>query len=213
LIPGKHQTEEVQKEFIEKMIKDVEKAKSSNGELVVLNFDPMHQTHNNENGYQWQRKGKEGTKKVKSNTGRRRLNILGAINMMNLDIVPFITEENCNKESIKVFLCEVKKTYPKAKEIKIFLDNARYQRNYEVQDYAKEMGITLEFMPPYSPNLCLIERLWEFFKKKVIKNKYYETFDEFYNFILDFFSLENWEKMKPELLSLLTLNFEIIKAD
>ena len=213
MIPGKHQTEEVQKEFIEKMIKDVEKAKSSNGELVVLNFDPMHQTHNNENGYQWQRKGKEGTKKVKSNTGRRRLNILGAINMMNLDIVPFITEENCNKESIKVFLCEVKKTYPKAKEIKIFLDNARYQRNYEVQDYAKEMGITLEFMPPYSPNLCLIERLWEFFKKKVIKNKYYETFDEFYNFILDFFSLENWEKMKPELLSLLTLNFEIIKAD
>ena len=69
MIPGKHQTEEVQKEFIEKMIKDVEKAKSSNGELVVLNFDPMHQTHNNENGYQWQRKGKVNCEARESTLG------------------------------------------------------------------------------------------------------------------------------------------------
>lgn len=192
------------------MLSGVVKAKESNGERVVLNFDPMHQTHNNENGHMWQIKGKEGTKKMKSNTGRRRLNILGAIDMVTLDIVPFITEENCYKETIKVFLNEVKKTYPKAKEIKIFLDNARYQRNYEVIEYAKELGITLEFMPPYSPNLCLIERLWKFFKKKGIKNTYYETWEEFYDFVCDFFSVENWERMKHELESLLSLKFEII---
>lgn len=190
------------------MMKEVEKAKNSNGDFVVLNFDPMHQTHNNENGYMWQKTGKEGTKKVPSNTGRRRLNILGAINMDTLDIVPFITEENCHKESIKVFLYEVKKEYPKAKEITIFLDNARYQRNYEVQDYAKELGITLEYMPPYSPNLCLIERLWKFFKKKVIHNKYYETFTEFHDFVCAFF--QNWDSWKLELQSLLSLKFEII---
>ncbi len=200
----------MQEEFVEKMLEEVEKAKTSNGNLVVLNFDPMHQIHNNENGYTWQKKGKEGTRQVRSNTGRRRLNILGAINMINLDIVPFLTETNCNKETIKVFLNEVKKTYPKAEEIKIFLDNAGYQRNYEVQDYAKELGITLEFMPPYSPNLCLIERLWKFFKKKVMKNTYYESFSEFFDFVCNFFSVENWDKMKPELETLLTLNFEII---
>jgi len=210
LIPGKHQSEEVQKEWIEKMRNLVERAHSSNGDLAVLNFDPMHQTHNNENGYLWQIKGKEGTKKVKSNTGRRRLNILGAIDMVTLDIVPFLTEENCNKESIKVFLDEVRKAYPKEKEIVIFLDNARYQRNYEVQDHAKNIGITLDFMPPYSPNLCLIERLWKFFKKKVIKNKYYETFQEFHAFVSEFFSLENWKKIKPDLISLLSMKFEII---
>ena len=170
----------------------------------------MHQIHNNENGYMWQIKGKKGTKQVLSNTGRRRLNILGAIDMVNLNIVPFITEGNCNKEIIKVFLNEVKGTYSKAKKITIFLDNARYQRNYEVQDYAKKLGITLEFMPPYSPNLCLIERLWKFFKKKVIKNKYYETFDEFHDFVCKFF--QDWDKWKMELRTLLTLNFEIIKA-
>ncbi len=192
------------------MLEEVEKAKKSNGEHIVLNFDPMHQTHNNENGYMWQIKGKEGTKKVKSNTGRRRLNILGAINMVDLDIIPFITEENCHKETIKVFLNEVRKTYPKAKNIIIFLDNARYQRNYEVQEHAKTLGIHLKFMPPYSPNLCLIERLWKFFKKKVIKNKYYETWEQFCDFVCKFFSTENWRRLKPELQSLLSLNFEII---
>jgi len=186
----------------------VERAKKSKGSEVVLNFDPMHQTHNNENGYLWQTKGKKGTKKVNSNTGRRRLNILGALDLTTLDIVPFITEENCNKETIKVFLNEVKNSYPKAETITIFLDNARYQRNYEVQEYAKNSGIVLEFMPPYSPNLCLIERLWKFFKKKVIKNKYYETWDEFYNFVCTFF--QNWDVYKSELKSLFSLNFEII---
>jgi len=175
---------------------------------VALSFDPMHQTHNSENGYLWQIKGAAGTKKIFSNTGRRRVNILGAINMVNLDIVPFITEENCNKETIKTFLDEVKKKYPEAQKITIFLDNARYQRNYEVQDHAKKLGITLEFMPPYSPNLCLIERLWKFFKKKVMKNNYYETFELFFEAVCQFF--KNWDSWRPELASLLSLEFEII---
>lgn len=168
----------------------------------------MHQTHNNENGYLWQIRGKNGTKKVKSNTGRRRLNILGAINLVDLEIVPFLTEENCDKETIKAYLGEVKRVYKKADKITIFLDNARYQRNFEVQEYAEELGIKLHFMPPYSPNLCLIERLWKFFKKKVIKNQYYESFDDFYHFVSKFF--QDWHLWKIELRSLLTLNFEII---
>lgn len=178
---------------------------------MVLSFDPMHQTHNNENGYLWQTKGKKGTKLVPSNTGRRRLNILGAIDMVSLNIVPFITKENCNRETIKVFLNEVKAAYPKAKTITLFLDNARYQRNYEVQSYAKILGITLFFMPPYCPNLCLIEMLWKFFKKKIMKNNYYDTFEKFYQATCTFF--QNWESFLPEMESLFSLNFEIIKAN
>jgi len=63
-------------------------------------------------------------------------------------------------------------------------------------------------MSSYSPNLCLIERLWKFFKKKVIKNTYYKTFDEFYDFVCYFF--QDWDSWKPELSSLLSLEFEII---
>jgi len=170
----------------------------------------MHQIHNNENGRAWQRKGKEGTKKVLSNTGRRRLNILGAIDMVTKDVVPLLTEANCNKETIKVFLKEVSKKYTDAEKITIFLDNAKYQRNYEVQDYARYRGITLEFIPPYSPNLCLIERIWKFFKKKVMHNSYHETFDAFYDAVCNFF--KDWDMYKKEMETLMSLNFEIIKA-
>lgn len=175
---------------------------------MVLSFDPMHQIHNNVNGYLWQERGKEGTKQIRSNTGRRRLNILGAVDLVSHEIVPFITEVNCNKETIKVFLKEVKKAYSKSRKITIFLDNAKYQRNYEVQEYAEELNITLEFMPPYSPNLCVIERLWKFFKKKIMQNIYYETFEDFYESVYEFF--KNWDDYKDELQTLFALNFEII---
>lgn len=186
----------------------VSEAESSDGSKVVLSFDPMHQVHNNENGHLWQIKGEAGTKRVLSNTGRKRLNILGAIDLVSHEIVPLVTEVNCTAETIKVFLAEVIKMYKNSTKITIFLDNAKYQRNYEVQEYAKELGITLFFMPPYSPNLCLIERLWKYFKKRVVKNIYYETYDEFYEGVCSFF--RNWDDYKNDLRSLFSLNFEII---
>ncbi len=208
LIPGRHQDKEVQQAFVRRLLILVKDAEDSDGTEVVLSFDPMHQMHNNENGYLWQIQGSSGTKRVLSNTGRGRLNILGALYLVSHEIVPLITEANCTKETIKVFLDEVVKAYPQRKKISIFLDNATYQRNYEVQEYVKELGITLVFMPSYSPNLCLIERLWKYFKKNVVKNIYYETYDDFYEGICSFF--ENWDTHKEHVRSLFSLNFEII---
>jgi transposase len=107
-----------------------------------------------------------------------------------------------------IFLGEVKKDYPKAKTIYIFLDNAKYNHSNLVTAEAKKLGIELKFLPPYSPNLNLIERLWKFMKKKVKANKYYKTFAEFTDAIHNFF--KNIARHKPELEKLLTLNFEII---
>jgi len=59
------------------------------------------------------------------------------------------------------------------------LDNAKYQRAYEVQDFAEMLNIELVFLPAYSPNLSLVERIRKFFKKHVLENQYYEKFDEF----------------------------------
>ena len=76
---------------------------------------------------------------------------------------------------------------------------------------AEELGLNLIDLPPYAPNLNLIERLWKFFKKEKIRNKFYETYDDFLEMIFDFFKNikeENLEKLN----SLMTLNFEIIKA-
>jgi len=108
-----------------------------------------------------------------------------------------------------VFLGEIRKEYTdQSKTVHVFLDNARYNRAYRVQARAKELDITLHYLPPYSPNLNLIERLWKFFKKKVIKNHYYVTFTEFSDAIINFF--HDIAVHDEELKTLLTLNFEII---
>jgi transposase len=98
-----------------------------------------------------------------------------------------LTEENCCVEVIKAFLGEVKKQYIDATEICIILDNARYQRSYLVQEKAKTLGIQLLYLPPHSPNLNLIERLWRYFKKIVMNNKYHATYSGIEKAIETFF--------------------------
>jgi transposase len=177
---------------------------------VLLYLDPMHQIHNNENDYAWQPTGLKGTKKVLANTGRKRLNIIGAINPVNFEPTIMLTEENCCAEVIEAFLGEVKKQYTDATTICIILDNARYQRSYIVQQKAKALGIELLYLPPYSPNLNLIERLWRYFKKKVMKNKYYDTYTSFEKAVNAFF--QTFNERISDMKTLLNFKFGIIKA-
>ena len=91
--------------------------------------------------------------------------------------------------------------------ITIVLDNARYQRCKLVMEKAVELEIELLFLPPYSPNLNLIERLWKFVKKEVLYSKYYDNFEKFKEAITN--CLEETEtKHKKALDSLLTLKFQ-----
>ena len=91
--------------------------------------------------------------------------------------------------------------------ITVVLDNARYQRCKLVQWQAAQLGIELLFLPPYSPNLNLIERLWKFVKKKCLYSKYYDKFEKFQKAISD--CLEKAPtQYQQELESLLTLKFQ-----
>lgn len=146
---------------------------------------------------------------MRANSGRRRINVIGALNAVTRRPVTLVTEANCDQETMMVFLGEVRKEYPDpAETLHLFLDNARYNRAYSVQEKAKRLNIVLHYLPPYSPNLNLIERLWKFFKKKVIKNRYYGTFAEFSDAIVSFF--HRLDRYDSELESLLSLKFEII---
>jgi len=210
LIPGKAPSEYIQQEFIE-LLKSLYQAAQHYNDEVLLFIDPVHQVHNNENDYCWQFKGRCHTKTALANTGRRRLNIIGAINPVTLQPTAMLIEDNCCEEVIVAFLEEIKKQYSSATTICIILDNARYQRAYSVQIRAKELGISLIYLPPYCPNLNLIERLWRFFKKKVMKNKFYETFGEFEHSVGEFFV--NFDDYLVQLKSLLSFKFGIIKAN
>ena len=192
------------------MLEDLYNCAVNDQDQVLLFLDPMHQIHNNENDYAWQLKGLKGTKQVLANTGRKRLNIIGAINPVSLEPTILLTEENCSAEVIEAFLEEVKIQYSYAKTICIILDNARYQRSNIVQSTAKFFNIDLIYLPPYSPNLNLIERLWRYFKKEVMKNKYYADYKSFEIAVETFFT--QFEDRRKDLISLLNFKFGIIKA-
>jgi len=94
--------------------------------------------------------------------------------------------------------------------ITLVLDNARYQKCKIVTALALQLDIELLYLPTYSPNLNLIERLWKFVKKQVLYSKYYANFYDFRNAITDCLN-QTHALHKKELDSLLTLNFQTFK--
>ena len=98
----------------------------------------------------------------------------------------------------------------KKKKILLVLDNAKYQRSSIVQTTASFFNIDLIYLPPYSPNLNLIERLWRYFKKEVMKNKYYEDYKSFEDAVELFFT--QFEDRRKDLSTLLNFKFGVIKA-
>ncbi len=132
---------------------------------------------------------------------------MGAINAVSKEIT--LVTNTTYITSLQVCEMLVKIALKRTAEvpITIVLDNARYQRCKVVTEKAAELGIELLFLPPYSPNLNLIERLWKFVKKQVLYSKYYEKFEDFKAAITK--CLEQSEtKHKEALDSLLKLNFQ-----
>jgi len=115
---------------------------------------------------------------VRAASGRQRFNVLGAWNAVTRELIAVTNTTFVNTET----MCELLRKIAAAGltgPITLVLDNARYQRNAAVQGLAVELGITLLFLPSYSPNLNLIERLWKFIKRNRLYGRYYATFAEF----------------------------------
>lgn len=143
---------------------------------------------------------------VKAASGRNRINVLGAVHAITRKIVTLTNTTYITADTLMEFLKLLKKKFWD-KPIVIVLDNARYQHCLVVEAMAKKLGIKLLFLPPYSPNLNIIERLWKFTKKKILYAKYYDKPKEFHQAIENFFK-EIHKNFKGELKSLLTLKFQ-----
>ena len=202
IIPGKADPE-AQKKFIE----DYEELKNRlNPGDKILFMDGVHPQHNTVAAYGWIKKGYE--KEIKSNSGRQRLNINGALDISTYKAT-VTYEETLNAVTILTLFKKLRKAYKKVGKLYIICDNAGYYKTEAVGLVAKSLNIELVFLPAYSPNLNLIERLWKFFRKKVMYNQYYEKFSDFKTAVDDFFN-DGMKKYKSELRTLLVENFQII---
>ncbi len=200
-VPSKADTQ-AQENFVQEYMKIIE----NKGEKDRIYFiDGTHPHHNAIPTYGWILKGTD--KELLTNTGRERININGAIDTETMDFEMNISESINAQSTITLFKALEAKN-PDAAVIHIIADNARYYRANMVTEFLKTSKIKVHFLPAYSPNLNLIERFWKFFKKKVLYNKYYETYDNFNRAILDFFG--NIKDYTDELKSLLTNNFHIV---
>jgi transposase len=201
LVPGKADAEQ-QEAFLAQMAK-LKEEKGKDDEICYL--DGVHPQHNSKPANGWIKKGKE--KQLLSNTGRERININGALNPRNHDVI-FREDTSINAESTIKLFDQLQSHYPNAPNIYCIADNAKYYRNKAVKAYLETSRVRLIFLPPYSPNLNLIERLWKHLKKMRCNNKYYEKFADFKTAILSF--LENIGDEKEALRTLLTENFRVI---
>ncbi len=200
LVPGNPDTQ-AQEDFVHYYDKFME-TKANNVEVVFV--DAVHPEHNTMAAYGWIKKGE--LRKLKTNSGRQRLNLHGAINAETMEMT-LIESDRINRDSTVQLLEMLERKYFYAKEVVVILDNAGYHYSKEVIKVIENSSrLKLVYLPPYSPELNLIERVWRFFKQKVLYNKYYETLDDFRKSTIKFF--QKFDDYVDELQVLLGGGFE-----
>jgi transposase len=143
---------------------------------------------------------------IRGASGRQRYSVLGAWNAVTQELVSITTDATVSAPTMCALLVKIAALGLQG-PITLVLDNARYQHCALVLDWANSLNIHLEFLPSYSPNLNLIERLWKFIKKQVLYGRHYATFLEFRTAIdecLAKIPTEHREKLQ----SLMTHNFQ-----
>jgi transposase len=140
-------------------------------------------------------------------SGRQRLNVLGALDFVTKQLVMITNQSYITASTVCELMQLLVASHPGI-PLTLVLDNARYQRCRLVQDLAAQLGVHLEFLPSYSPNLNLIERVWKFVKQSCLSSRYYATFAEFQTGICT--CLNDLDtKHRPAMTTLITRNFQL----
>jgi len=175
---------------------------------AILFLDSVHPTHNSVYCKVWSVVG--CSRWISSNTGRDRVNISGAYNPMEQDLV-FTEVKTVNGDATIELLQKCLEKYSDKQTITVYLDNASYHKSEQVKQFiAGQNKIKLSFLPPYSPNLNLIERLWKFANEKVINLKFYPEFSQFKEKLIDFY--KNIKIHALELEERITFNFQTFQT-
>ena len=143
---------------------------------------------------------------IQAPSGRQRFNVLGALNAITHELITVTNDTYITSTEVCQLLHQLA-ALNLGVPVTLFLDNARYQRCALVQTCAASLNIELCFLPSYSPNLNLIERLWKFVKKQCLYSTYYPSFAPFKAAITHSLT-QTATTHKTALDSLLTLRFQ-----
>lgn len=171
-LPGKGSLQR-QKNFYEtKLLPFMRSAKE--GSMILLFMDGAHFVQGCDFlGYVWC----TIRRLISTSSGRKRYNVLGAINYVTKKVLTVTNNDYLNAESVCEMLRKIAIEYPD-QVVHVILDNAKYQKCKIVTELAEELHIFLDYIPPYSPNLNLIERLWKFVKSE-LRDRFYDSFNLF----------------------------------
>lgn len=202
-VPGKADGQ-AQRAFLEQTLPAIME-EVQQGRAEIYYADGAHPVHNTQQGNGWIRQGL--SVRLPANTGRRRVNINAAINAMCPTQLVYDLPESIDAASTQRLCEQLLEAHP-GKRVYVVVDNARYNRNRKLSEWLADKPLELVFLPPYSPNLNLIERLWRHMREKVLKWKYFGEFEGFrekiHRFVAD---LKPHEKA---LKSLMTMNFKTV---
>lgn len=180
----------------------------SAGKEPIFFADSVHPQHQTRLTYGWIAKGER--KAIATTARQRRLNIIGGISLDGHRFV-YKKADKITNESIKLFLSELRRQRSRDIKIHVVWDNAAYHRSKEIKKHAKKLNIKLHYLPPYSPNLNPIERMWKLMHEHVTYNQYYEKFSQFSDATINF--LKTIGRKKKLLRARITDNFQSLQSN
>jgi transposase len=178
-VPGKLDPEK-QEAFIKKY-EDLKANLPEDEEIYFI--DAVHPAHQSQTASGWIKKGE--TKTLPTTNKQKRVHFIGALALSKMEIVAK-EYSTVNGENMIDFLKNLEIS-SSASRIHIICDNGRANKNKEVQEYLKTSKIEIHYLPPYSPNLNAIERLWKVMRELKTYNRCYGSFAEFTEAIRNFF--------------------------
>jgi len=175
----------------------------------ILFIDGVHPTQGTKLAYGWMPAGKKAHV-IETTGSRTRLNIMGALNLNDISRTVIRKYDKINSHNIARFFIAIRETYPITQKVHIILDGAGYHRTEQVKEWAYMLNIELHWLPPYSPNLNPIERLWKVMNEQVRNNRYFTSPTVFREEIHRFFS-ERLPGLAGALACRINDNFQTLK--
>jgi transposase len=174
----------------------------------ILFADGVHPTMATKITYGWIKKGT--SKLIATTASRTRINLMGALNLETMQVTVG-SYETLDSEAMSQYFTQLRQSYPKAPRLHVILDQGPYNVSFVTRNAAQKQGIVLHYLPPYSPNLNPIERLWKVMNEHVRNNRFFTSVRQFKEDINNFFQV-TWPQIAFSMTDRINDNFQRLKS-